>query len=80
MVRNTWGRQRGGEEIGRGEMQGNGQPREGGQGWSTGRHLDPQGVVGEAMVRPTWNQLQAPSLTGCVHSGQFLNVSELPRK
>ena len=27
-------------------MQGNGQPREGGQGWSTGRHLDPQGVVG----------------------------------
>ena len=27
-----------------GEMQGGGQPREEGQGWNAGRHLDPQGV------------------------------------
>ena len=35
---------------------------------------------GEAVVRPTWNQLQTPSLTSSVNSGQFLYVSELPRK
>ena len=57
-----------------------GSPEKGGKAGAQGGTWTPREWWGEAMVRPTWNQLQTPSLTGCVHSGQVLNVSELPRK
>lgn len=43
MVRNTWEGRGEEKKSGRGDARG-GQPREEGQGWSAGRHLDPQGV------------------------------------